>query len=91
LKWNNARKKLKKLKKNMINVNVDSEIGTLKKVILCYANPYKISLEEIRTALMPSVLLQFYHNKFSAYNYKVKQEEQYAFIKVLEAYGVEVL
>jgi N-dimethylarginine dimethylaminohydrolase len=76
---------------NMINVNVDSEIGVLKKVILCYANPYKISLEEIRTALMPSVLLQFYHNKFSAYNYKTVQEEQKAFIKVLEDYGVEVL
>jgi N-dimethylarginine dimethylaminohydrolase len=75
----------------MIKVNVDSEIGTLKKVILCYANPYKISLEEIRTALMPSVLLQFYYNKFSGYNYKIVQEEQHAFIKVLEAHGVEVL
>jgi N-dimethylarginine dimethylaminohydrolase len=75
----------------MINVNVSSEIGTLKKVILCYANPYKISLEEIRTGLMPSVLLQFLHNKFSPYNYKIVQEEQRAFIKVLEAHGVEVL
>jgi N-dimethylarginine dimethylaminohydrolase len=75
----------------MINVNVSSEIGTLKRVILCYANPYKISLEEIRTGLMPSVLLQFLHNKFSPYNYKIVQEEQRAFIKVLEAHGVEVL
>jgi N-dimethylarginine dimethylaminohydrolase len=75
----------------MINVNVNSEIGTLKKVILCYANPYKISLEEIRTGLMPSVLLQFFHNKFSPYNYKIVREEQQAFIKVLETNGAEVL
>ncbi|MFM2269176.1 MAG: hypothetical protein RL757_2617 [Bacteroidota bacterium] len=27
----------------MININVNSEIGILKKVVLCYANPYKIS------------------------------------------------
>jgi N-dimethylarginine dimethylaminohydrolase len=75
----------------MINVNVNSEIGVLKKVILCYANPYKISLEEIRTGLMPSVLLQFFHNKFSPYNFKIIQEEQKAFIKVLEANSPEVL
>jgi N-dimethylarginine dimethylaminohydrolase len=75
----------------MINVNINSEIGTLKKVILCYANPYKISLEEIRTGLMPSVLFQFYHNKFSPYNYKIVREEQQGFIKVLETHGVEVL
>jgi N-dimethylarginine dimethylaminohydrolase len=75
----------------MMNVNVNSEIGVLKKVILCYANPYKISLEEIRTGLMPSVLLQFFHNKFSPYNYKIVREEQQAFIKVLEAHGAEVL
>jgi N-dimethylarginine dimethylaminohydrolase len=75
----------------MIKVNVDSEIGELKKVILCYANPYKISLEEIRTGLMPSVLLQFFHNKFSPYNFKIVQEEQKAFIKVLETHGAEVL
>jgi N-dimethylarginine dimethylaminohydrolase len=75
----------------MINVNVNSEIGVLKKVILCYANPYKISLEEIRTGLMPSVLLQFFHNKFSPYNFKIIQEEQKAFIKVLETNGAEVL
>jgi N-dimethylarginine dimethylaminohydrolase len=75
----------------MINVNVSSEIGTLKKVILCYANPYKISLEEIRTGLMPSVLLQFCYNKFSAYDYKIVQDEQRAFIKVLENHGAEVL
>jgi N-dimethylarginine dimethylaminohydrolase len=75
----------------MINVNVDSEIGTLKKVILCYANPYKISLEEIKTGLMPSVLFQFFHNNFSPYNYKIVQEEQRAFIKILESHGVEVL
>lgn len=75
----------------MINVNVDSEIGTLKKVILCYANPYKISFEEIRTGLMPSVLLQFFHNKFSPYNYKIVQEEQQSFMNLLETHGVEVL
>jgi N-dimethylarginine dimethylaminohydrolase len=75
----------------MINVNVDSEIGVLKKVILCYANPYKISLEEIRTAVMPSVLRQFYYNKFGSYDYKIIIEEQKAFIKVLEQHGVEVL
>ncbi len=75
----------------MINVNVNSEIGVLKKVILCYANPYKINLEEVRTALMPSVLRQFYYNKFSPYNYKIVKEEQNAFIKVLEVNGVEVL
>jgi N-dimethylarginine dimethylaminohydrolase len=75
----------------MINLQVDSEIGTLKKVILCYANPYKISLEEIRTGLMPSVLRQFYHNKFSPYNYDIVRDEQRAFIKILEAHGVEVL
>jgi N-dimethylarginine dimethylaminohydrolase len=75
----------------MINVNVDSEIGVLKKVILCYANPYKISLEELRTALLPSVLRQFYRNKFSAYDHKIIIEEQKSFIKVLEKHGVEVL
>jgi N-dimethylarginine dimethylaminohydrolase len=75
----------------MIKVKVDSEIGTLKTVILCYANPYKISLEEIRTGLMPSVLRQFFHNKFSSYNYEVVRNEQRAFIKTLEAHGVEVL
>jgi N-dimethylarginine dimethylaminohydrolase len=75
----------------MIQVNVDSEIGTLKKVILCYANPYKISFEEIRTGLLPSVLLQFFYNKFSPYNYKIVRTEQQVFIKLLETHGVEVL
>jgi arginine deiminase len=75
----------------MITVNVDSEIGVLKKVILCYANPYKISLEELRTAFMPSVLRQLFNNKFSAYDYKIVREEQQAFIKVLEEHGVTVL
>jgi N-dimethylarginine dimethylaminohydrolase len=75
----------------MMQVNVDSEIGALKKVILCYANPYKISFEEIRTGLLPSVLLQFFYNKFSPYNYKIVQAEQQAFIKLLETHGVEVL
>jgi N-dimethylarginine dimethylaminohydrolase len=75
----------------MINVNVNSEIGTLKKVMMCYANPYKISFEEIRTGLMPSVLRQFYHNKFSPYDYNVVRDEQRAFIEVMEAHHVEVL
>jgi N-dimethylarginine dimethylaminohydrolase len=75
----------------MINVNVDSEIGKLKKVILCYANPYKINLEEIRTGIMPSVLFQFFYNKFSPYDYKIIQEEQRAFKQILESHDVEVL
>lgn len=80
-----------KKNKNMINVNVNSEIGVLKKVILAYANPYKINFEEIRTGLMPSVLLQFFYNKFSPYDYKIVRAEQQFFIKILEANGVEVL
>jgi N-dimethylarginine dimethylaminohydrolase len=75
----------------MIQVNVNSEIGKLKKVIMCYANPYKITLEEIRTAIMPSVLRQFYYNKFSAYDYKIIRDEQAAFLQLLEAHGVEVM
>jgi N-dimethylarginine dimethylaminohydrolase len=75
----------------MINVNVDSEIGVRKKVILCYANPYKINFEEIRTALMPSVLRQFYYNKFGSYDHKIIIEEQKAFIKILKQHGIEVL
>lgn len=75
----------------MIQINVNSEIGALKRVILCYANPYKISLEEIRTGLVPSVLWQFYYNKFSPYDYKIVRNEQQSFIDILEAHGVEVL
>jgi N-dimethylarginine dimethylaminohydrolase len=75
----------------MINVNVNSEIGTLKKVIMCYANPYKISFEEIRTALLPSVWFQFLNNKFASYNYKIVEQQQLAFIQLLASHNVEVL
>jgi len=39
----------------MINVNLDSEIGELKKVILSYANPWLFGRKEIKSIFEPNV------------------------------------
>lgn len=75
----------------MINVNVDSEIGRLRKVILCYANPFVLNLEEIKTMLQPSVFLQMFKNRFSPYDFRKIREEQQNLIDLFKAHGVEVL
>ncbi len=61
---------------NIMKVNVDSEIGILKKVILCYANPWRLRWNEIKSVFEPNVFFQFIKNKVSAYDYKVVIEEQ---------------
>lgn len=75
----------------MINVSVDSEFGVLKKVILCRANPFRITWEEIKTVLQPSVFHQIASNKTGYFNYKIIRAEQDYFIEILKSNGVEVL
>lgn len=76
---------------NVMKVNVDSEIGILKKVILCYANPWRLRWNEIKSVFEPNVFFQFIKNKVSAYDYKVVIEEQQHLIDLMTTHGVDVL
>ncbi len=75
----------------MINVNVNSEFGVLKKVILCHANPLRITWEEIKTILQPKIFYQVINNKTRYFDYKILRAEQDYFIEILKSNGVEVL
>lgn len=75
----------------MINVNLDSEIGELKKVILSYANPWLFGRKEIKSIFEPNVFFQFIRNRVRPYEYKIAREEQQVLIDLLQKENVEVL
>lgn len=77
-------------KTNVIMVSIPSETATLKKVVMCLANPasiYGLRFGGIDVAF----LYQLWHNKFAFYDYKRVREQQKAFMEVMKANGIEVL
>ncbi len=77
-------------KTNKLAIWIPSETATLKKVVMCSANPistYDLRLGGIDVALF----YQLWHNKFAFYDYKRVRQQQKAFIEVMKANGVEVL
>ena len=75
-----------------IQVNVRSEIDTLKVVVMCWANPHRISLGNVVTSLFnASVRAQLRHNTWKAYDYVRVREQQQGLIQVLRNHGVTVL
>lgn len=75
-----------------IQVNVRSEIDTLKVVVMCWANPHRISLGNVVTSLFnTSVRAQLRHNTWKGYDYVRVREQQQGLIQVLRDHGVTVL
>ena len=75
-----------------IQVNVRSEIDTLKVVVMCWANPHRISLGNVVTSLFnASVRAQLHHNAWKAYDYVRVRAQQQGLIQVLRDHGVTVL
>ncbi len=75
-----------------IQVNVRSEIDTLKVVVMCWANPHRISLGNVVTSLFnASVRAQLRHNAWKAYDYVRVRAQQQGLIQVLRDHGVTVL
>jgi len=75
-----------------ITVNIPSETATLRKVIMCFANPMSVySLIRYR-AIDIAALYQFWYNKCAFfYNFEKVRQQQQAFMEVMKANGVEVL
>lgn len=75
-----------------IQVNVRSEIDTLKVVVMCWANPYRIGLGNVVTSLFnASVRAQLRHNTWKTYDYVRVRAQQQSLIQVLHDHGVAVL
>jgi N-dimethylarginine dimethylaminohydrolase len=73
-----------------IRVSIPSETATLKKVVMCFANP--VTIASLRFGGIDTAFLyQIRHNKFAFYNYKRVRQQQEAFMEVMRANGVEVL
>ncbi len=76
---------------NIIEVNIPSETATLKRVVVCLANPISI-YPILRYGLIDqAALYQLWHNRFSFYNYRKVRLQQKAFMEVMEANGIEIL
>ena len=75
-----------------IQINVRSEIDSLKVVVMCLANPHRISLANAAASLFnASVRAQLLHNTWKAYDYVRVRAQQQSLIQVLRDHGVTVL
>ena len=74
-----------------IHVNVRSEINTLKSVVMCWANPGRISLSMVASVFNSSVREQLRHNIWKNYDYVRVREQQQRVVQVLRDHGVTVL
>jgi len=79
-------------KTNIITINLPSETATLRKVVMCFAQPISYySLLRYR-AIDITFIYQFLYNKCASYyKYEKVRQQQKAFMEVLKANGVEVL
>ncbi|YAF96104.1 MAG: dimethylarginine dimethylaminohydrolase family protein [Nodularia sp. CChRGM 3473] len=79
------------MKSNTLNINLTSEVGRLKTVIMCFANPTSIySLMRYGAFDIPSIY-QMLNNQWQFYDYKKVIQQQEIFINFLRNNGVEVL
>jgi N-dimethylarginine dimethylaminohydrolase len=77
-------------KTNKLTIWIPSETATLKRVVMCLANP--TSTYDLRLAGIDVPLFyQLWHNKFAFYDYRRVRQQQIAFMEVLKANEVEVL
>ncbi|GAB1540592.1 dimethylarginine dimethylaminohydrolase family protein [Scytonema sp. NUACC21] len=75
-----------------ITVKIPSETATLKKVIMCFANPMSVFSLVRYGAIDKAAIYQFWYNKASLfYNIEKVRQQQQAFMEVMKANGVEVL
>jgi N-dimethylarginine dimethylaminohydrolase len=75
-----------------IRVNVPSEFATLRKVVMCLANPMSVFSFLRHGGFDIPAVYQLWHNKWAIiHNHQRVREQQRAFIKVMETDGVEVL
>lgn len=74
-----------------IQVNVRSEIDTLKTVVMCQANPFSINLDMLTSVFDASVREQLRHNTWKGYRYKRVREQQRRLVHVFRDHGVSVL
>lgn len=76
---------------NPIQINVRSEVDTLKVVAMCWANPYSIGLGSIAASFFnTSVYAQLRHNTWKVYDHVRVREQQQGLIQVLHDHGVTV-
>lgn len=77
---------------NPIPVNIPSEFATLKRVVMCLANPMSIFSFLGQGGFDAAVIHQLMHNKWSIiHDYQRVRQQQRKFIEVMEATGVQVL
>lgn len=74
-----------------IHINVRSETGALRTVVMCWANPFPINFETVTSIFDTSVLQQLRHNSWGYYRYKKVREQQQRLVEVFRGYGVSVL
>ena len=74
-------------------MNVRSETGTLKTVVMCWANPFPLSLNliTVTSILDASVREQLRHNRWKRYRHEKVREQQQRLSDVFHDHGVSVL
>lgn len=76
---------------DIIAVNQPSETATLKRVVMCFANPMSAWSLLRYGAIDVAGAYQFWHNKYAFYDHEKVRQQQRAFMEVMQANGVEVL
>lgn len=74
-----------------IELSVASELGALKTVVMCLANPWQIDRSFVQTILSESGLQQTLHNRIGAYKHLRVRQQQQALIDLFERHGATVL
>lgn len=75
-----------------IKVNLPSETSSLKTVIMCFANPVKISSAFKYGGVDTALIYQLWHNKFNPFiDYKKVCSQQQVFMNILKENDVQIL
>src|SRR5512145_218013 len=74
-----------------IRIRVGSEIGTLRTVAMCWANPFRLTPRMVMSMFSPSVWAELRHNAWDTYDYRRVREQQERVVEILRAHGASVL
>lgn len=79
------------MEENRIDVNITTEVGELKTVVMCLANP--VSIKSFASELFDlAAVYQMYYNKVKlSYNHQKVRQQQLVLIDILKSNGVNVL
>lgn len=74
-----------------IQVRVRSETDRLETVLMCWANPFRITVRLLASVINTSVRQQLRHNAWMNFDYLRVREQQLQFVQVLRRHGVTVM